>query len=128
MKRTKLNKNSKRPIAKLKKEADRRFSIFIRKRGGGICFTCGLRREWKLLQCGHFVSRSHSITRYDEINCQSQCFACNVWKRGNIAEFAVRLDEKYGEGTAKSLVLKSRQTHQFTEKELEEIINKYKLN
>jgi len=120
----------KKSISQLKKEVDKIFSLFIRQRGSikgyNSCFTCGLRREWKKLQCGHFISRTHSNTRYDEINCQVQCFACNVWKRGNIAEFAARLIEKYGQKEFNNLIKKGRQLKQFTEKELLELKEKFK--
>ena len=123
-----FKKIKKKSVSFWKKKADAVFSIFIRQRGKGICFTCGLMRTWKEMQCGHFNSRSHSITRYDEINCQSQCLNCNIWRRGNIPEFALRLDEKYGLGTASALTIKAREKYQLTVPELQEIITKYKLN
>ena len=77
------------------------------------------------MQCGHFVSRAHSATRYNILNCQSQCLACNIWKHGNIAEFAARLIERYGKEQFDELIRLGRSTHQFTAPELQTIINLY---
>ena len=128
MKKTKLKKQSSLPIARLKQKLDKIFSIFIRNRGKGICFTCGLKRTPKLMQCGHFISRTHSSTRWNDINCQSQCFACNIWKRGNIAEFSARLIEKYGMEEFKNLIAEGRKIKQWKISELEELIKKYEDN
>ena len=120
----------KKSVSQLKKIADKAFSIFIRKRGVDFkeyntCYTCGLKRHWKELQCGHFISRAHSITRYDPANSRPQCPNCNIWRRGNYAEYAQRLIAEIGLKKFNALVEKGRQMHQFTVKELEEIINKY---
>lgn len=108
-------------ISQLKRHADGVFSLFIRKRDKR-CFTCG---SIKNLQCGHFVSRSNNNTRYCQINCNTQCLACNVFKYGNMAVYAQKLIEKHGEGIIKALVDDGRKVKQFTKKELIAIIKKY---
>ena len=70
-------------ISKLKKKLDKVFSEFIRRRNadhlGFInCFTCGVKKHWKEQQAGHFQSRSHHSTRWDEVNVQVQCIKCNI--------------------------------------------------
>ena len=66
-------------ISKLKKELDKWFSLFIRLRdadsnGLVFCFTCGCSKYYKRgMQNGHFQSRKHLATRWDEENCQPQC-------------------------------------------------------
>lgn len=114
----------KKTVSSLKRKADKVFSIFIRKRDG-VCFTCGSRRN---LQCGHFISRSHNATRYDELNCWTQCVGCNVFKNGNMAEFSYRLLKKIGQEKFTALIKKGRQIKQFTVKELEKIIKTYEKN
>jgi 5-methylcytosine-specific restriction endonuclease McrA len=113
-------------LNQLKKKADAVVSISVRKNGDGRCYTCGLVPEDKMrLQCGHFISRTHSATRYDPDNLRPQCFACNVWKRGNIAFFAANLLKEIGRERFDDLIKRGRTTHQLTTKELEEIIKKY---
>src|SRR3990167_754356 len=106
-------------ITKLKHKADTVFSIWIRNRDKE-CFTCGSRQN---LQCGHYVSRSHNSTRYDEENCHAQCIGCNVFKSGNMAEYSHQLGWKLCE----KLLLKGKILHQFTRQELQAIIDKYTL-
>lgn len=86
------------------------------------CITCGIRRPIKELQNGHFVGRTASITRFNEENCNCQCMGCNVFKHGDLYNYSLKLDQKYGEGTANSLHLLGQQTYKFTAIELQEII------
>ena len=119
-------------ISKLKKELDKWFSLYIRLRdsneyGMVQCFTCGCVKHYKKgMQCGHFQSRSHLATRFDEENCQPQCVACNMFKQGEQYKFALHLDSKYGEGTAEELQFLSKQTVKFTRADYEEKISYYK--
>lgn len=102
-------KKKKRSISKLKKELDRVFSIFIRQRDGGKCYTCPFSKTWKDLQNGHFVPRQYLITRYDEVNCHSQCYACNMLYNGQPSAYAKRLEKDYGKGTVDLLESKRHQ-------------------
>lgn len=115
-------KKKAKSISWLKKEADRVFSIWIRNRDKR-CVTCGNRNN---LQNGHYVSRSINILRYDERNCNAQCVGCNVFKRGNMDEYALFMIRTYGEAILSELGAIKRQLHQFSRQELEEIIAKYK--
>lgn len=115
----------------LVKKADAIFSQYIRKRyadNNGIaeCFTCGKKDHWKSLQCGHFMSRKHYSTRWDEKNCQVQCAGCNVFRWGEQFKFGRNLDIKLGKGTADSLEQKSRQVLKYNNIELIELIEHYK--
>jgi hypothetical protein len=115
----------------LVKKADAIFSQYIRKRyadNNGIaeCFTCGKKDYWKSLQCGHFMSRKHYSTRWDEKNCQVQCAGCNVFRWGEQFKFGRNLDIKLGKGTADSLEQKSRQILKYNNIELIELIEHYK--
>ena len=44
--------------------------------------------------------RAEDIYLLDEINCQPQCVACNMFKSGEQFKFHINLDVKYGEGTS----------------------------
>jgi 5-methylcytosine-specific restriction endonuclease McrA len=81
----------------LKKELDRVFSIYIRKRDNGQCFTCPKQDDYKNMQNGHFVPRQYLAVRWDEKNCNCQCYACNMLYGGQGATYAIRLKQKYGQ-------------------------------
>ena len=100
--------------AKLKKELDRVFSIYVRQkyadqRGEVACYTCLSTMPWKNSQCGHFASRAYLSTRFDEDNCRPQCVGCNVFGGGRVAIFATKLEEELGEGTVKRLYKKAQE-------------------
>jgi hypothetical protein len=122
----------KKTISKLKKELDKYFSLFIRLRSANEygmvqCFTCGIVRGYKDgMQNGHFQSRKHMATRFDEENCQVQCLKCNIFDSGQQYLFSLRLDEKYGEGTAEELEYLARTIHKVSRVEYEEQISYYK--
>ena len=107
------------------------FSLYIRQRYAineiAQCFTCGRKDNWKKLQCGHFQSRKHYSTRFDEINCQVQCAGCNVFKYGEQFVFGKNLDLEYGKGCSESLYYKAKQITKYSYDEIEDLINKYNL-
>jgi hypothetical protein len=113
------------------KKLDNAFSQYIRLRyadahGTTECYTCGKKDHWKKLQCGHFMSRKHYATRWDDTNCQVQCSACNVFRYGEQYIFGTNLDNDYGSGTADSLHLASRQIVKFSNDDLLEKLDYYK--
>jgi hypothetical protein len=79
----------------LKKELDRLFSIYIRKKYPAICYTCG--KADTPLQCGHFVPRQYLATRWHEDNCRPQCVGCNIYGNGKILDFEEHLKRDLGE-------------------------------
>ena len=108
-------------ISKLKKKADKVFSLWIRARDKR-CVSCGSEQN---LQNGHYISRSHNATRYNEKNNNCQCLTCNIFKKGNYPAYTLYLMRKYGNGIIKELEKIGRETKQFTPAELERIIKKY---
>ncbi|MBP92905.1 MAG: recombinase [Flavobacteriaceae bacterium] len=118
-------------ISKIKKELDKWFSLFIRLRDAtneGLCqcFTCGKVDHYKKLQCGHFMSRRHHSTRWNEVNCQVQCVKCNMFGQGEQYKFGLNLDSKWGEGTSEELQYEARQIVKITRPEYEGEISYYK--
>ena len=109
-------------IAKL----DKVFSEYIRRRYAkneiATCVTCGKKDHWKKLQAGHFMSRKHYATRWDEDNVEVQCSACNVFRYGEQYLFAKHL----GTEKADMLLSKSRETVKFPDWEIQEMIELYK--
>lgn len=110
---------------------DKEFSIFIRNRyaknGMAECITCGTVKEVKQLQCGHFMSRKHYSTRWDEDNCQVQCYTCNVMRYGEQYKFGLYLNATFNSDKAESLLIQSKQTLKLSDFELEDMIEKYKI-
>mgnify|MGYP003119741019 FL=1 len=116
--------------SKLVKKLDTVFSIYIRRKeaidGVATCFTCGKQDHWKKLQNGHFQSRKHYSTRWDEINCQVQCAGCNVFRYGEQYKFSLGLDQRYGAGTAEMLLIRAKQVFKISDFEIQDLIKKYK--
>jgi hypothetical protein len=133
--RRKHNESIKKPSAKkpsrskIVQKLDTVFSLYVRtkhsKNGVCTCCTCGRKFEIKKIQAGHFQSRKHYSTRWDELNVHPQCPKCNVFSQGEQYEYAKFLDKTYGEGTADSLVQKSREIEKFSQSELESMIDHY---
>jgi len=124
-----LKKQSRKNIIK---KLDEVFSQYIRLRnadahGNTECFTCGKTDNWKKLQCGHFQSRKHYATRWDEVNCQVQCSACNVFRYGEQYIFGLNLDKQYGKDTATELNQASKQIVKLSNQDLLDKIEHYKI-
>ena len=117
--------------SKLIKKLDKVFSLYIRLRYAkneiAQCFTCGKKDHYKRLQCGHFQSRKHYSTRWDEINCQVQCAGCNVFRYGEQFVFGKNLDMEFGKGCSESLYYKAKQTVKYSTNDINELITKYTL-
>lgn len=97
--------------SKLKDRLDKVFSVYIRtrsidKRGYTNCFTCGKPAHWKDLHCGHYISRRHLSTRWEEKNCKPQCVGCNIFNQGAADVFAIKLVNLYGPQILELLNLK----------------------
>jgi 5-methylcytosine-specific restriction endonuclease McrA len=105
---------------------DNIFSQYIRLRYSkneiATCVTCGKQDHWKKMQAGHFVSRKHYATRWDEDNCQVQCSGCNVFRYGEQYLFSKYL----GVDLSEELLIKSRKIQKFSDNELLEMIELYK--
>src|SRR4051812_21962545 len=105
------------------------FSIYIRYRDSeeiegvrvGRCISCGKQINAfgpKCGQAGHYIKRRHKAVLYDEQNVNLQCPHCNskppIGLDGNMAEYAIGLEEKYGTGTARALTIKGREIKHWT--------------
>ena len=117
----------------LVKKLDAIFSEYIRlrkanKRGIVSCYTCGKKAYWKGsgMQNGHFMSRKSYSTRWEELNCQVQCYSCNVMRYGEQYKYGLELQKEYGEDLPEQLLIQSKQIKKFSNIDLEDMINKYK--
>ena len=83
---------------------DREFSKYIRARDsaefGGTafrCITCGQIKPYEQSDCGHYLGRQYYATRWNPMNCASQCRYDNRFNEGLKAKFRDALVVKYGE-------------------------------
>lgn len=67
----------------LVRKLDKIFSLYIRLRdskpyGGKYfkCISCGQIKEFAKADCGHYFSRRHMSTRFNEDNCNAECSYC----------------------------------------------------
>jgi hypothetical protein len=90
----------KKSYARLKKDLDKIFSEYIRLKDSrhliARCYTCGKKASYKELQAGHYVPRNYLPLRWDERNVKVQCVGCNIFKKGNLDEYAIKLRQEYG--------------------------------
>ena len=89
------SKKKKPSISRLKKKLDAVFSEWVR-RSQDCCFTCGKVEHWKDAQAGHFISRTFTCVRWNDMNVNRQCVSCNVFKHGNMVEYWLAMEKKYG--------------------------------
>lgn len=123
-------KTKKESITQLKSKLDKVFSLYIRLRdadenGMVACFTSGKIGHYTKQQAGHYISRRHMATRWNEQNVQVQSVSENIFNQGNAPMFAIKLDEKYGNGTAKKLVQMSQNAFKMGRFEYEYLIKDY---
>tara|TARA_R110000803_G_scaffold14887_4_gene41327 strand:+ start:1306 stop:1731 length:426 start_codon:yes stop_codon:yes gene_type:complete len=127
--RKKMSKKRKKPTrSKLVKKLDIVFSQYVRmsnanSQGVCTCVTCGKQGYWKSdgIQAGHFMSRRHFSTRWDESNVLPQCIKCNMYTQGEQYKYSLHL----GVATSDLLLKKSREIVKFSTDELEDMIKKY---
>lgn len=122
-----MPKTAKKPTrSKLVKKLDTVFSQYIRlsnadNNGYCTCVTCNKTFFWKEIQAGHFMSRKHYSTRWDERNVKPQCVRCNIYNQGEGYLYSLYL----GNNLSKKLLEESRELRKFTNIELEEMIKDY---
>lgn len=112
-------------LGSLKKKLDAVFSVYIRRRDKGVCFTCGDKKPWKKQQNGHYITRGCLQLRWDERNCNCQCVGCNIFKSGNYTEYAIRLIRKYGPNILAELDKEKWKIRKMTRGEYEDLIAYY---
>ena len=106
------------------------FSEYIRRSHANneicTCVTCGVQDHWKNMDCGHFISRNHKATKFNESNVAPQCKKCNRFLGGRQFEFGLWIDKTYGPGKANYLLVRSRSTMKFTQFDIDEMTKYYK--
>jgi len=116
----------------LKLRAWRAISLFVRKRDKK-CVTCG--KTDGQLDCGHFFPNTERNSQlggnalwYDVRNLNAQCsFNCNRMQSGNLSQYAIYLEKKYGHGILQELNTLYQTPKKWTADEIRTIAEKYEI-
>lgn len=115
-------------IAKL----DKVFSLFIRLRDSREfkyrafrCISCGQVKPFEQADCGHFYSRRHMATRFDEENCHAECRACNRFSADHLIAYRENLIRKIGTQHYDLLTMRHAGMRKWSAFELERLIAYY---
>lgn len=124
---------AKTTTSKLKAKLDKLFSEYIRlrdsdHRGVCKCISCGKETAafGGATHAGHFMSRRHLATRWDEKNVNSQCAGCNTFRGGEQYRQSIGIDRKWGEGTSAELEERANTIVKLSRVDYEEAIEIYK--
>lgn len=126
--KVKTKKHQRSLWKKLHNKAWKLISEYVRRNGADPftgytkCYTCGEVKHWKELQCGHFW---HGTLDFDLRNLKKQCPQCNTYKSGNLAPYASKLIQEYGQEWFVKLEQDAHQHPGYTCEELEKIIEKF---
>lgn len=115
----------------LKAKLDKEFSLYIRLRdcmpnGYFRCISCGQIKEFGQADCGHYFSRTHLSTRFDEVNCHAECRHCNRFKADHLEGYRENLILKIGSQRFNLLKAKAASTSKMSDLEYEQLIKYYK--
>lgn len=128
-------------LSKAKKEAWDAFSRYIRTRDchnyalehpesntspEAACITCGRVYPLKSLQAGHFIAGRKTAQLFDEIAVNSQCYGCNVPRKGAGVEYWLYMEQRYGRVEIDRIIAQKRQTLKLSIQDYQEIEKKYK--
>jgi hypothetical protein len=124
-----LIKSSKKELPKLKKKLTKIFNEFIRLRDhemqGGKCISCGKIGN----QAGHYFSTSQCPQPsmiFNERNVNLQCSHCNCWLHGNLHDYRLALNKKWGYDVVAELdIQRSFKSNPWTRFEYEVMIKEY---
>ena len=117
----------------LKAKLDKVFSLYIRLRDSKPfnyrffkCISCGEIKPFEQADCGHFHSRRHLSTRFDEDNAHADCRACNRFSADHLINYEKNLIAKIGQQKFDLLKVKAAGTSKMSDFEYEQLIKYYK--
>lgn len=127
----KPKKKASTSLSTLVDRLDTVFSRYIRLRdampsGMFRCISCGKIKPIEQADCGHFHSRTHMSTRFDEDNCHAECRRCNRFSADHIIGYRENLIKKIGEQRFMLLDIKAHETKKWSHFELEQLDKYYR--
>lgn len=119
-------------LSTLERELDDVFSDFIRLRDRKVgnfinCFVCGVTVPWQQSHNGHYISRAHMATRYNENNCNAVCIDCNCFDPDHQNQYRLKMIGYYGLRVVELLEGQKRNLQKFVRYEIQEMIDHYKI-
>jgi hypothetical protein len=129
--KNKYNAIKQKSLPALKKDLDKVFNTYIRKRdskdGYFKCISCGMVKSVDKMHAGHFYSAGHhSAIRWDEYNVNGQCNYCNTYLHGNLLGYREGLIKKYNAQILEILELRKHNKSKMMRFEIEYLIQEYK--
>lgn len=91
-----------------------------------VCFICGAIVPYDESENMHFQARGGRGIRFHDVGCQAGCHWCNAKPLGDRKNFARRLDEEFGPGTAEELTILSKQVMHYDREWYEDRIEEMK--
>ncbi len=88
------------------------------------CYTCGVERHYKDLDCSHYIHRD--ALDFEINNLRPTCTRCNRFLHGNLGVYAEKLIKEIGEEEISLMRQRSKQVKKYTIGELEDMIQTYK--
>ena len=95
-------------VSKAKKRTWKIFSEWIRRKdadpaGYVQCVCCGKVLHYKESHAGHYIHGNTKRTYFEEKNVHPCCPKCNMYLSGNLTQYALFLEGKYGKGILQEL-------------------------
>ena len=90
------------------------------------CISCGKIKPIEQADAGHYHSRRHMSTRFDEDNVNAECRFCNRFSADHIIGYRENLIKKIGEQRFLLLEVKAHETHKWSVLELEQLTKYYR--
>jgi hypothetical protein len=112
------------------KDVDLIYSYYIRLRdadesGYCHCITCNRSVYFYNIDNGHHIKRQWHSHRFNDINCNAQCKACNNWGQGRDVEYQAAIIIKHGEDAVNLMLSKPKNRRKPKVYELEAIAKEH---
>jgi len=115
-----------------KAKLDKVFSLYIRLRDSKPygykyfkCISCGKILPFEKADAGHYMSRRHNATRFDENNVHAECSYDNRFNAEHLDGFRDNLVKKIGQQKFDLLRAKANTTQSYSENEYKALIKYY---
>lgn len=127
----KMKVKPEKSLQALKKDLDKVFNAWIRKRDSlfGVfhCISCDTVKLVKFMHAGHYFSAGHNeAIRWNEFNVNGQCDRCNYFLHGNFEGYTKGMLKKYGQKVIDDLEIQRHNKSKMFKFEVQLLIDEYK--